>query len=198
MKSVEHKQELSKFWLPLTWVFIPNTRQYLHPNWFTSIMNVNFELTEILKHLEGGGDGGVDSLLNISPPPPQKKNNSNGVRSGDLKGHTFGPTLPINLPGKQLFRNCVTLRWKWGGASSCWKKKESLRSSSCDITHSSITSRYAAIKKDRYTLFADKAQNTFNFGLSLACCIILWGFSRPHICTLRQLTFPDCLLYWHV
>jgi hypothetical protein len=84
MNFVEHKQKVSEFfviylfsmWAPLVVLhikiiisLIPNNGQHLHINQFTTISNANFEFMEILRH----GEGGVDTLLNISPPPHKKK-----------------------------------------------------------------------------------------------------------------------------
>ena len=52
--------------------------------------------------------------------PHRKK--SRGVRSGDLRGQAWGPSLPIHLLGKCWSRNCLTCRAQCGGAPSCWKK----------------------------------------------------------------------------
>jgi len=78
---------------------IPNFGQTFHVKRFIGLCNANFEFMEILNHWKL--EGGVDTLLNISPPPQ----NLNAVRIEDLGGHTVDPPLLIHLPSKLVFRN---------------------------------------------------------------------------------------------
>jgi hypothetical protein len=58
---------------------------------------------------------------------PKKTNLT--VRSGDIGGHGVGPPMSVHVPSEQLFRNCITLRWKFGEVPSSWEKNVLPRSS---------------------------------------------------------------------
>ena len=55
--------------------------------------------------------------------PKEKK--SQGIMSGDLRGHTnsgcsFPEACPTQHPGSTVFRYWWTSEWKWAGLLSCW------------------------------------------------------------------------------
>jgi len=124
MEFVEHSKELSKFWLSLIWfhcelhwwfcTLILNVGQHLHANWFTSILNVNFEFMEIFRQ----GLRGVDTLHNIS---------SKKRKPVELDPGTQGTTLLVCLCHSiylVIFSEIVSHYNEdgWGGLPSSWKK----------------------------------------------------------------------------
>jgi len=137
----------------------------------------------------GWGGEDVDTLLNICSPT--KINKYSGVRSRDLDRYTASLPLLVPLFDIWFFRLCHIMMKMWWCTTLLQEECVTMVFLKQWHQPQFIMSRYAvhvmgcsAKTRAPYTLFMDKAQITFTFGLSLVCFLVLWGFSRPHTGTL--------------
>jgi hypothetical protein len=122
---------------------------------------------------------GKSGMNTLSLTYPQRRK-SQGITSGDLRGHrisgwSFPDAPPFQRPGNTVFRYRWTSQWKGVGLPSCWNMNASMFCN-CGISHSLNMSRYvmpvtvsSAKKNGLYAFWLEVAQNTLTLWESRWC-----------------------------